>query len=146
MKSFAVVITLAAAVVLAGCATLNREQNSKIVGKPVVDRCAKQQIRPQKACERDRDEAVEFASKLAVEDQVCIDGHQRIQEPMVNCKVRAYVSAAGKEGVKLDIREAPGGSKYVVGTSWWFAEEALAEVQLKALGYLLESEVAAEDK
>jgi len=147
MKSIAaaVIALSAAAIALAGCATLNREQNSKMVGKPVVDRCAAQQIRPQKACERDREQAVEFAMKLAVEDQVCLDGNQRIEEPMVNCKVRAYVAAAGKDGVKLEIREAPSGSKYTVGSAWWFAEEALADVQLHALGYLLNEEIAAED-
>ena len=146
MKSLAAVIALAAAVALAGCATLNREQNSKMVGRPTVDRCAKQQIREPKMCERDRDAAVEYAKKLAIDDQVCIDGKQRIEEPMVNCKVRAFVSSAGKDGVKLDIREAPGGSKYVVGSSWWFAEEALADVQLVALGYLTNEEIAAEEK
>ncbi|HEY3446288.1 MAG TPA: hypothetical protein VGK67_07975 [Myxococcales bacterium] len=146
MKSFAAAVIVLSAVALAGCATLNREQNSHMVGKPLVDRCAKQQIRPQKACERERDVAVEFARKLSIDDQVCIDGKQRIEEPMVNCKVRAFVSSAGKDGVKLDIREAPGGSKYVVGSSWWFAEEALADVDLHAQGYLLNEEIAAEDK
>lgn len=145
MKPYRAVIALTAAGVLAGCAALNREADSKRMDKPQVDRCTKT-VREPKMCERARETAMEFVSKLAVEDQVCIDGKQTIKEPMVGCKVRAYVSASGKEGVKLDIREAPGGSKYVVGTSWWFAEEALVDVELHAQGFLLPEEMAAEER
>lgn len=130
-----------------GCVSMGRgEIGSHAVGKPKGDRCAQQQIRPQKACERDRDAAIEFARRLSVDDQVCLDGKQRIEEPMARCQVRAFVESTAPNGVKLEIREAPPSSKYGISSDWWFAEEALADIQLKALGYLVAEEIAADEK
>jgi len=110
------------------------------VGKPTVDRCAQQPGDVRKACQRTAGEALEFARHLAVDDQLCIDGVHRIEEPRGGCVIRAFVSSTASNGVKLEIREAPGGSKYDVMSEWWFAEEAIADVQLKVFGYLLGGE------
>jgi hypothetical protein len=121
-----------------GCATTRT--GSHLVGKPKVDRCANQTGKAQRTCREERDAATAWARRLAVDDQLCIDGIHRIEEPMAGCKVRAFVSSVAPNGVKLEIRASPEGSKYTVMSEWWFAEEAIADVQLKAFGYLLPGE------
>lgn len=126
------------AVALAGCATTGRSGHK--VGKPKVDRCATQPENVRKACHQSAEETLQYARRLAVDDQICIDGVHRIEEPRGGCVIRAFVSSTASNGVKLEIREAPSGSKYEVMSEWWFAEEAIADVQLRVFGYLLAGE------
>jgi hypothetical protein len=126
----------------AGCATGAGGRHDRRVGPPKVDRCATQKAR--KACEAARFAAVEFSRRLSVDDQVCIDGRMRLDEPMRACKVRAFVESTAPNGVKLEIREAPMSAIYTQGSEWWFSEEALAEIQLRVLGYHLDSDDAPE--
>jgi hypothetical protein len=122
---------------LVGCATSGGGGGRRLVGKPKVDRCAEQPKSGQRGCEAAREKAVEFARRLSVDDQICIDGAHRIEEPGGACRVRAFVESTAPNGVKLEIREAPASSKYQIDSDWWFAEEAIAELQLRALGYAL---------
>ena len=125
-----------------GCAT-GGGGGRRLVGKPKIDRCAQQPTSAQRACAKAREKAVEFARRLAVDDQICIDAAHRIEEPGGACQVRAFVESTAPNGVKLEIREAPASSKYQINSDWWFAEEAIAELQLRALGYRLPEDEAA---
>jgi hypothetical protein len=134
----AVLITLVA--LSLGCATSGKSGGGggrRLVGKPKVDRCAQQPQPAQRACAAAREKAVEFARRLAVDDQICIDGAHTVEEPGGACTVRAFVESTAPNGVKLEIRDAPASSKYKIDSDWWFAEEAIAELQLRSLGYSL---------
>jgi hypothetical protein len=119
---------------LAACATSGGGK----VGRPRVDRCAMQGARA--ACEMARAQATTYARRLAVDDQVCIDGKQRLEQAMEGCELRGFVESTAPNGVMVEIREAPSDSRYPRGTEWWFSEEALADLQLRALGYRLDSD------
>lgn len=129
-------LALSVALSLSGCILATGGKVVRKVGPPQTDRCAQQPEIARKSCEREREEALSFARKLAVDDQVCIDGEHRIERPMGGlCTVRAFVESTAPDGVKLEIREAPPDSRYEVQSDWWFAEEALADIQLQVLGY-----------
>jgi hypothetical protein len=123
---------LVLALLFAGCAAL---LGGHRVGAPSGDRCKGQPEGMRSSCEQARDAAVKFAHGLAVDDQVCIDGAHRLEEPLGDCRVRAFVESTAPDGVKLEIREAPADSKYPEGSDWWFSEEALGDIALRALGY-----------
>lgn len=128
-------ILLASLLVLASCVT--SPQRGRTVGRPKIDRCEQQPRNLRARCERVRNDAVTFARRLSVDDQICLDGVERLEEPMGRCQVRAFVISTAPNGVKLEIRESPPDSRFTQGSEWWFAEEALAEVQLRAAGFPL---------
>jgi len=134
-------VVIALALMVVGCSTSGGGR--RLIAKPRIDRCLQQPKPAQHACANAREKAIEFARRLSVDDQICIDGAHRIEEPGGACKVRAFVESTAPNGVKLEIREAPAGSKYPIDSDWWFSEEALADLQLRALGYALPEDEAA---
>ncbi|MBS2028906.1 MAG: hypothetical protein JST54_13475 [Deltaproteobacteria bacterium] len=125
------------ALALTGCATMGSSNRSNLVGPPKVDRCAMQPANAKKSCAEAMDVALRQVKKLMVDDQVCIDGEHELADDSRACQVRAFVEGAAPNAVQLEIRSAPPDSKYVIDSSWWYDERALAEVQLRALGYTL---------
>jgi hypothetical protein len=106
------------------------------VGSPAVDRCRAQPDRDRRAaCEQARDQALAFVEKLAVGDQVCLEGNSLLDGVTHRCKVRASVADASSHSVKLEIRESPPSSKYRQMDDYWFTEEALADVYVKSVGF-----------
>lgn len=126
---------------LAGCATAGHRK--QLVGPPERDRCAAQARENRASCETARDEAVRAVRKLSVDDQVCIDAVHELSDTSRSCGVRAFVEGVAPNAVELEIRDAPPGSKYGIDSEWWFEERALADVQLRALGYPLPDDAAA---
>lgn len=106
------------------------------VEAPKVDRCSSQSDPERRAqCEEKRHSALAFVRKLAVEDQICLEGNSLLDGVTHRCKVRAFVTDASPRAVKLEIREAPPASRYRPMEDFWFAEEALADLYLKSLGF-----------
>lgn len=106
------------------------------VDAPKVDRCRAQADADRRSvCSEVRDQVMTYVRRLAVEDQVCLEGNSLVDGVTHRCKVRAFVADAAPGRVKLEIREAPPSSKYVTMADYWFAEEALADLHLKSLGF-----------
>jgi hypothetical protein len=106
------------------------------VEAPKVDRCRALKDPDRRAdCEDKRQNALVFVRKLAVDDQVCLEGNSLLDGVTHFCKVRAFVADASPRNVKLEIRDAPPTSRYRPMEDYWFAEEALADLYLKSLGF-----------
>ena len=114
------------------------KQPSK-VGDPKFDRCEQQKDgRRRKDCEQDRHVAMEWVRRLSVDDQLCLAGQPMSDGITHRCQVRAFVCDVSPHSVKLEIREAPAGSRYEAMENYWYTEKALADLYLKSLGYTLE--------
>lgn len=112
------------------------------VPPPSVDRCeAQASAGTKKACARARAEALTQVRKLYVDDQVCIDTQHPLDTPSSGgCEVRGFIAQVQGHDLEVEIRNAPDDSKYKIMDNWWFDEAALADVQLRALGYTLPSD------
>jgi len=128
--------SLLLALALTGCATMGGH-HANLVGPPKTDRCAAQPSNAKRDCADAMDTALRVVKKLSVDDQVCIDGEHELADDSRECQVRAFVEGVAPNAVELEIRSAPPDSKYTIDSEWWYDEHALAEVQLRALGYTL---------
>jgi len=135
---------LLAALLLSGCAMLmhpTEDGHSHQVGPPKVDRCAAQPTpQAQADCSELRDETLVFVRKLFVDEQVCIDAVQPLQDDSRSCQVRAFVEGVSPESVQLEVRAAPPESRYHPMEEWWFHEKALVDINLRAKGFSLPSD------
>jgi hypothetical protein len=124
-----------------GCASLlGAGGGGHRVGAPGADRCAGQAAGARQACAQARFAALEQVRKLYVDDQLCLDGQHPLEMTSAPCTVRAFVEGVTGHELQLEIRAAPEGSRYQVMDNWVFDEAALADVQLRALGYALPGE------
>ena len=105
------------------------------IGPPRGDRCAAQGGGQRKRCETMRTEAQRFMGRLSVDDQVCLEGNPLLDGVTSSCTVRAFVEDTAPNTVKLEIREAAHGSKYILMDDYWFHEAALVDLQLKQSGF-----------
>ncbi|MFN7130446.1 MAG: hypothetical protein ACK4N5_00090 [Myxococcales bacterium] len=113
-----------------GCSRVHK------VGPPEQDRCARQSTEAmRKNCEELRDQAFAFARKLAVDDQVCLEGNPIGDGVTSRCRVRAFVADVAQKNVKLEIRDAPPDSKYRPMEDYWFHEAAIADMYLVGFGF-----------
>jgi hypothetical protein len=116
-------------------------KDTHVVGAPSVDRCAAQAgATLQEQCRAERDQALRWVHHLSVDDQICIDGLVPLETELRQCSVRGFVQDTAPEQVKVEIREAPPGSPYKDISDYWFNEQALADIQLRAKGYVLASD------
>ncbi len=106
------------------------------VEAPKSDRCRAQADSDRRAdCQEKRDSALVFVRRLGVGDQVCLEGNPLLDGVTHRCQVRASVADAAPGGVKLEVRDAPPASRYRPMDDYWFAEDALADLYLKSLGF-----------
>ncbi len=141
MRSLAVLALIASA----GCApavalphTDNAGRFAERKSDPKVDRCAQQKDEGRKKdCQRAKDGAVEFTRRLSVDDQICLDGNPMSDGLTSRCKARAFVTDAGVNKIKVEVREVEPGTGYRHMQEIWFTEAALADIYLLSLGYEL---------
>lgn len=130
----------------AGCrATADRERGATglwdaaaTVKGPAEHRCArfKSTSNAGKACADSLYLAELYVKKLAVGDQVCLEGGFG-DPPTTGCLARASVEDTSNQGVMLEVREASPSSKWKTKGShqFWFEEAALIDLYLADHGY-----------
>jgi len=132
------------ALVLSGCGAglvyvPPRDEGNRYADRveaPKTDRCAAQKgARRQEDCARVRDQALRFVGKLAVDDQLCLEGHPMADGVLRSCKARGFVSDVGANKVKVEVREVEPGGKYRPMQNLWFSEAALADLYVKSAGF-----------
>ena len=103
----------------------------------VPDRCAAlAEPQREQECGQARVEAIRFVRKLAVEDQICLEGNPLGDRITSRCTVRAFVEDVGPKAIKLEIRETPPGSRFDPMHDYWYHEDALVDLYLESLGFL----------
>jgi hypothetical protein len=111
--------------------------NVPVFKAPPADRCkvlGKSSPRP--GCEDARYLGTEYTRRLAVGDEVCIEGGYG-EEPGSACKARAAVIDTGTNRVKLEIRGAKPDSRWFNAEMRhaWYEEGALVDLYLSERGY-----------
>ncbi len=101
---------------------------------PKADRCAGVDQGIRDICKRVRDEASTFVAKLAIDDQICLEG-KAMDQPLANCTVRAYVADVSAEAIKLEVRDAPRSSRFKLMDEYWYHETALIDRYLVMAGF-----------
>ncbi len=143
MNVRAVLVVLLAAV---GCrATADRERGATglwdaaaTIKGPAEHRCArfKTTSNAGKACADSLYLAELYVRKLAVGDQVCLEGGFG-DPPGTGCLARASVEDTSNHAVMLEVRDAAPNSKWKAkgGHQFWFDEAALIDLYLLDHGY-----------
>lgn len=107
------------------------------IAAPARDRCEGLGPKRKESCEQVRYVATNFARKLAVTDEVCLEGG--IADPVVggSCLARAVVMDTATGKVLVEIRDAKPDSKWFdkVQRQFWFAEGALSDLYLAEEGF-----------
>jgi hypothetical protein len=104
---------------------------------PVADRCSSLADKGRaEECEQVRLEAIAQVRKLAVDDQVCLDGNPFSDGVTSRCKVRAFVEDVAPKSVKLEIRHADPGTGFEPMQDYWYHEDALVDLCLESRGFL----------
>ncbi|MDY7232268.1 hypothetical protein [Hyalangium rubrum] len=111
--------------------------NVPVYKAPQVDRCSahgKSAARP--GCDDARYLGTEYTRRLAVGDEVCIEGGFG-DEPGPACKARAAVVDTGNNRVKLEIRGTRPDSRWFNAEMRhaWYEEGALVDLYLAERGY-----------
>lgn len=135
--------------VLAGCST-NREafrpnptDEDPLVGAiptihaPLRDRCVQHgKSAARGPCDEALYLATEYTRRLAVGDEVCLDGGYG-EEPTGACRARAAVIDTAPNQVKLEVRTARPDSRWFSAEMRhaWYEEGALVDLYLAERGY-----------
>lgn len=107
------------------------------VKAPQVDRCSSHKKSAAGAsCEDARYLGTEYTRRLAVGDEVCLEGGYG-DDVGPSCKARAAVVDTGPNGVKLEIRSAKPDSRWFNSEMRhaWYEEGALVDLYLAERGY-----------
>ncbi len=106
------------------------------VADPKTDRCkAQKDYRRRDRCEQLREEARRFVARLAVDDQLCLEGQPMGDGVTRACAARGVVSDVGVNKVKVEVREVEPGGPYSPMQNLWFTEAALVDLYLKSAGF-----------
>jgi hypothetical protein len=111
--------------------------NVPVFKAPETDRCkALGKSSPRPGCEDARYLGTEYTRRLAVGDEVCVEGGYG-DEPGAACKARAAVIDTGTNRVKLEIRGAKPDSRWFNSEMRhaWYEEGALVDLYLSERGY-----------
>lgn len=111
--------------------------NVPVIRAPSQDRCAalgKSSVRG--GCDDALYLAQEYARRLSVGDEVCLEGGFG-EEPGAACKARAAVIDTGPNRVKLEVRSARPDSRWFKSEMrhGWYEEGALVDLYLAERGY-----------
>jgi hypothetical protein len=103
---------------------------------PISNRCPRL-VEPnrEKECEQIRFDAINFVRRLAVDDQLCLQGNPLSDGVTGRCKVRAFVEDVGPKSIKLEIRHADPGTGFQPMADHWYHEDALVDLYLDSWGF-----------
>jgi hypothetical protein len=107
-----------------------------LVRAPSPDRCAAHVGTRRGACAEGRTLGQVYVRRLAVGDEVCLEGGFG-DPPQRACAARAAVADAAVNRVLIEVREARPGSPWFSAEQrqFWFEEGALVDLYLKDHGY-----------